>query len=219
LYFGASNNIGPGSIWRKRPAPQEGYSPRWIIKDAPVNKGSTSNCTGTAAAQAEFGGGATLQNAVTPVTGTLGIEFKRAQKVVLRPTGFRWDDVLEGPYEAYLQKQASGDIKADMTPANMRLVMQRALWVNGLSADLEFDSSTGVDVKGKVKEGPLAVSELGFNANAKWTGNTKLTLTSTEGFYIAGEMVAFSGGFAGPGKVFGQKENVGNAPAVLEPAQ
>src|SRR5260221_8188525 len=164
LFFGASNNIGPGSVWRQRA--DGAYSPRWILSDAPVHKNSDATCQGKVTASFTLVAGASLDNAVAPVTGTLGIDLKRAKKIDLSPTSFRWDEVVEGPFEEYIRTKATQEVKADMVPANKRFVMQRALYISGLTATFEFDSTTGLNVKGKVKEGSIPASDLGINADA-----------------------------------------------------
>src|SRR5579859_4840607 len=125
LFFGASNNIGPGSVWRLRADGK--YSPRWILPDAPIHNNNESTCGGDASASFTLSSGASLDNAIAPVTGSLGFDLKRARKVTLTPTKFRWDDVVEGPYENYIRTQAKDDVKADLVPANKRFVLQRAL--------------------------------------------------------------------------------------------
>lgn len=220
LFFGASNEIGPGSIWRNMP--EGGYALRWLIKDPPLAPvaGHGGTCTGNAKASFDASGGAQLDNQMTPVSGDLKVEFKRAKQITIQPTAFQWYELVEGEYEQYIKTKADVKIREDLTAANARLIMGRALRVEGFSAELVFDSNTGVDVKGKVREGALPVTDLGFNGTAKWTGNTHLTISSQSPTFMAGELRKYTGGFAGPNsKILGDRVSVGNQPVVLKDPQ
>lgn len=217
LFFGVSNQIGPGSIWRQMP--EGGFALRWIVKDPPIGPVSQKpgTCSGDTKKTFQASAGLQLDNAAIPVGGDLKTEFQRAKSITIKPTAFQWFDVIEGEYENFIRTKADPKIREDMTPANARLVMGRALQIQGFSAELVFDSSTGLDVKGKVQEGALPITNLGFNGTAKWVGNEHLTITTQDPAYLAGELRKYNGGFAGPGeKVLGVVVDAGGARVLLK---
>jgi len=97
-------------------------------------------------------------------------------------------------------------VKSDLLNAH-QLVLTRALKVKGMTAVLTFTDSAGAAAKLQIPAGSVpksGSSDVGVDLNAAWDGNTKLTLTATSDFYIAGELRTFdANGLAGPGSTIG----------------
>ena len=204
LYLGPTSTTGPGSVLRKRKP--KGFGIRWLSGDmklpsAAISLGKTATCTGTANPTVELSGGVNLENAVAPMSGDLSVNFKKGRSVVLAVSGYQWDAVVEGPYEAWVDKAAPEEIKNDLQKARTeerRQVLLRGLAVTGFSAEITYEPKIGAEVKGKLPDGALPNSKLGFNAIAKWQNTTKLTITSSGPVYVAGDLSNYGPeGFSG----------------------
>jgi len=201
LYFGPSNNLGVGSVLQKR---DKGYGLRYRPSDLKIpsdvaflNAGTSAKCSGESKKTFSLGGGASLDNPIAPVNGEISGQLNRGKNVTMGVTSYRWDTLVEGPFENWFKKGADQSIKDELySPAsagkNPRYVLTKALWVSGFTAVVTFDSKVGIEVKGKLPPGPAPAATLGFNASVKWEGNEKLTIESTEPFFIVGEISQFT---------------------------
>jgi hypothetical protein len=214
LYFGPSNNVGPGSIWR--PGADGGFRLRYSLDDMPdpkqfIEKGNPSTCDGSSATNFGLKASIGLTTSITPGSIELANDFQKAKNIQVKTTAISWDIVKEGPYESYIKNLSPADSVRDDLGKAGRLVLYRALRVSGFSATLEFTDSDTLGLKGKYS-GTLSkqiTGDVGAELSASWTSDNKLVLTSTGDFYIAGELVPFkAGGFsAGGGTAFGQPVN------------
>lgn len=201
LYFGPTNNVGPGSIWRE--GPEGGYRLRWTDKDLTwasnvVQPGGPLACEGKVVA--DFSGKASvgLTSLVAPASGELAGDLKRARTISAKANALAWDTIKEGPYEQHVNNlpQDSG-VKQELH-SGTRLVMVRALRVSGFTADLTFSQSDAASLKakfnGEITSGVDA--ELSAGLSATWTNDTTLKISASD-FYIAGELGQYtSTGFA-----------------------
>ncbi|SRR6266852_7027138 len=208
LYFGPSNNLGVGSVLRKR---QNGYGVRYRTSDLNIpsgvkflNEGTLAKCSGYSRRTFTLGGGANLENPIAPLNGEVSALLNRGRNVTIGVTHYRWDTLVEGPFESWFKNSADASVKDDLyAPAasghDPRYVVIKALWISGFTAEVTFDSRVGADVKGKIPPGPVEASNLGFNAMVKWEGNEKLMIESIEPFFIVGEIAEFApaGGIRG----------------------
>jgi hypothetical protein len=202
LYFGPSNNIGPGSVWRKPEG--GGFRVRYSLAEMPGNsvfitQGTPSSCDGSS--ETKFGTKASvgLSTSLSTASAEVQNDFQKATNIQVRAGSIAWDIVKEGPYEAYVRALPSvGGVREDLAVGD-RLVLYRALRVIGYSATLEFSTSDAAALKAKYS-GVLPKSVTGdvsAEMAATWSTDNKLTLTSTGDFYLAGELVPFKpAGFA-----------------------
>lgn len=201
LYFGPSNNVGPGSIWR---VPEGGgYRLRWTLGDMPGSEvallpGNEVSCAGVA--KTDFSGKASagLLTSVTPASGEAAVEFGRARKITANADSLSWDILKEGPFEQYVRElPATSSIKQELG-TNTRLVAVRALRVKGFSAELEFSASQAASLKAKY-QGQLPAQltgELNLGLEGTWVNETTLKIAAKD-FYIAGELGKYeAAGFA-----------------------
>ncbi len=204
LFLGPTNLVAPGTVLRKRDP--KGYGIVWLPSDIkfPANAVTTGNeipCSGNASKNFNLGIDLTTDNTGAPATGSLSVGIKRGRTTTVTITGLRWDTVVEGPYAAWIDNGASQAIKQSLrvaNPAEIKQVLLRGLLVEGFKAEIDYDNSVGVDVKAKVPDGNIPISGLGANLTAKWTGTTKLTISSEKPFYVAGELANY-----GPGGISG----------------
>jgi hypothetical protein len=140
--------------------------------------------------------------AALSVGGTLAAELKRAQSIVVQVEALQWFDLVTGPYRAIVAGLPdTSAVRQDLERGH--LLLSRALKVTGLKAELEFDSQTGAEVRTKLPATQIGLpaGTVGIGLKPEWQGNTKLTLTSGEDFFIAGELRKFTatGLAGGPG--------------------
>jgi hypothetical protein len=196
LFFGPSNAVGAGSIWRKdangvfhlrydlsqMPDPKNFYAPA-----------TASSCSGSALNNVVFGANASLD--VKPVSGELKADFKNARTVEAKANSIAWIPVAEGPYKEYVNGlPAASGVRTDLM-AGDKYVLTRALKVEGFETTLEFSH----DIAASLKASGIGIGagSAGGGLNASWTGDNKLTLTSSGPFYIAGEFQPYlPSGFA-----------------------
>jgi len=195
LYFGPSNSIGPGSIWRK--TSDGGYYVRWLLTNVDaanstplVNEGQKFTCSGEATSNVTISPSVALENSVAPVGGDIAADFSKAKKTNVSVDSVQWMEIVEGPYEAKIKNlDSTSPVKADLLQGN-RFIIERAVKVTGMTADLEFSHDDGVKLHAKYNGplGSLGTGNLGVGLTAEWKGDTTLHLTSTADFFVAGEM-------------------------------
>lgn len=221
MFFGPTNAVGPGSVWRKD---DEGvFRLRYDLSQMPRPQTftapfSSAQCDGTYSSKVNFGLDANLS--AVPVSAELQADFKKARKVSAKADSVAWVPIAEGPYENYVRGLSASDpVRQDLETGN-RLVMTRALQVSGFTTSLSFSAENAATLKAKYPNGPLPaglVGDLGGGLNASWSADNTLTITNAGTFYIAGEFQRFStAGLSSAGSSFGPRESVGRARAVRD---
>jgi hypothetical protein len=195
LYFGPSNTIGPGSLWRKDTV-GKGYALRIADESLLDNKKivnqdeSPAHCQGQYATATKLGPKLSFTSALSPVSAQVKTDFERAKLISAKVGEIRWYTIQEKPFEDYIDSlPASSPLKQDINKDN-RFVMRRALMISGYSAEIKFDSSVAAELEGKYSGALPAelVGELGAGINASWRGGTTLVLESKAPFFVAGEL-------------------------------
>lgn len=213
LYFGPSNNVGVGSIWRK--ANDGSYHPRIIrAKYAPddnsfVIPGSNFQCEGTTISSSKISPTLALGSKLDSLNGSFGVDFNRAKKVTVQVDQLEWETLEEIPWEQKIKQLATDDpVKEDLFKPS-RYILVTALRVKGMVAKLEFSSEVAAELKTKYKGadlGRIGTGDLDAGFTAKFTSETTLEITSPNDFYIAGELREVHGtGISGPEKLLGAK--------------
>ena len=220
LYFGPSNAIGPGSIWRKDA--QGVFRLRYDLSQMPDPKNfmapySEVSCDGTATSAFNFKAEAGLD--AVPVSAELKTDLGKARKVEAKATSIAWVPVAEGPFQTYVRSMpADAGPRVDLD-ASDKYVLTRALKVRGFSTSLEFSSDVAAGLQAKYN-GALPANLAGNvtgGLNASWKNGNTLTLTSAADFYIAGEFQLYSPtGFASAGNVFGPVVDMEGVTAAVD---
>ena len=201
LYFGPSNQIGPGSIWA-RLGVNGGYQPQWRTADLNLNDvkvvqpGKAFPCDFSKNSTFSADGGLSVLSQAANVSAEVKSDFARAKTIKVSASEVAWDTVVAGPYLVQLKGISDPAIKSDIFGKN-RLVVRRALRLSGYKATLDFDTRLKSEVKAKydgVKLGPMKVGEVGAQLSAKWTNDEKLELTTAETVYVAGEFAELING-------------------------
>lgn len=212
VYLGPSNALGPGTIFQK--FADGGIQPSHLLKeyapspDSLMSPAQTFTCAADSSSSIKLDGSTTLPTALA-VSGSVSGAFSSASTVTVKAESLEWDQLVTGPYKSLVSGLPdSNSVKTDLQNPN-QLVLSRALLVKGMTAVLEFKGSAGGTAKLSVPSGPVpkdANSNIGIDLSANWEGDTKLTLTATSAFYIAGELRHYSGGLAGGSPVIGPLE-------------
>ncbi len=217
LYFGPSNSLGPGSIWRK--ASDGGYRLGYELKDilgmpadnTLIVKGDPVGCNGSTSSTSDFGASLNFDGNSLPLTASLQADIKSAKNVQAEATSISWDLIKEGPYTAGISQLPAGNAVRSYIGSDDKLVMYRALRVTGYSAKIDFNQADVAGLQAKYA-GPQLGGALGGGLTANWAANGTLTITSPSEFYIAGEIVPYkTTGFASPeAALSARKVQVGN---------
>ncbi|MGF6481648.1 hypothetical protein [Paraburkholderia sp. JPY419] len=198
IYFGPSNNVGPGSIWTDN-TNGSGYHIRFTLTDMPMpqsflNSGNPFQCSGTNTMTLTSNADISAAISALPLSAEASNAFKRATSVTVSLTSASWDDVKEGPYEAYINALAATSPVRQDIDTGKRLVMIRALRVSGFSEKLTFDTNDAPSLQAKYT-GPLpsgTTGNVGATLSGSWDNAQNLTITSAGDFYVEGELSGYT---------------------------
>ncbi|KRB79688.1 hypothetical protein ASE00_18395 [Sphingomonas sp. Root710] len=215
LYFGPTNAVGPGSIWRKD---DKGvFRLRYDLSQMPKPQGFTgpyapTGCDGQVSTNFKLGLDASLD--VKVVSAAVKNDLSKARSVTAKAESISWVPIAEGPFENYVRALPVGDSVKDDVLNNQRYILTRALKVSGFSTEMTFSSEVATDLKAKYPDGPLpggVAGSVSGGLSLSWSTTGTLKITSTDDFYIAGEFQQFKAdGFAAAGAPsFGEKVDIG----------
>jgi len=198
LFFGPSNNLGPGTILQKFATGGGGIQVSHLFSEyasdpeSLINIGQIFSCEGMSSSSTNIGADLSLESSLS-ISGDLSIELKKAQKISVKADSVQWVDIITGPFkQKILDLSDDHSVKRDLL-INGHLVLSRALRVRGMHAELSFSSKIGGEIKTKFPEIDVAagLANAGIGLKGQWIGDTKLVLDSTSDFYIAGELRKF----------------------------
>jgi hypothetical protein len=200
LYFGPSNQIGPGSIW-SRLGSSGGYQPQWRMQDLGVDRtvidqGKTFECDLSKSSKLAANAGLSVVSSVANASAEAKADFSRGKVVKVTTKGAAWDTLVAGPYTAKLKAISDPTIGADIAAPN-RIILRRALRLDGYRVTMDFDSAIKPDIKAKYSGkllGKETVGDVGANLSAQWTSEDRLELTASDGVYVAGEFAQLVNG-------------------------
>lgn len=215
LFFGPTNAVGPGSVWRRD---NEGvYRLRYDLSQMPDPKTFTApyseaQCDGTYSSKVTFGLEGNLD--AVPVSAEAKADFARARTVSAKAESVAWVPIAEGPYENYVRAlPANSGLRTEIESGN-RLIMTRAFKVSGFTTSLTFSDQVAAELRAKYPSGPLPAGLVGGlegGLNAAWSSANTLTLSNAGSFYIAGEFQAYAPtGLSSTQSPFGDREVIDN---------
>jgi len=212
FYFGPSNNVGPGSVWRET-VDQQGkhldYRLRFSEEELPNPKdfvqlaGANSyQCKSGQSISFKLSGNVSAGFSALPLNAEVSNDLKRAKSVNVSIGGMAWDQLRELEYETYFKSTVGAGNKyyEDLNVPG-RLVLYRALAVRDLVMSYEFSVEDAAAIKGKYK-GPLGgvgIGDIGGGLSANWKRENTLTISAPQKAWILGELAPFQAniGFAG----------------------
>jgi hypothetical protein len=202
FFFGVSNSVGPGSVWRKE---SDGslrlrfdlneLEPDAAKRAAVVEEGNTADCSGQAGTKWNIGLGLPFESQISGLNATLAGELQKARSVTVGVSGWNAAILRERAYEQLLKTKPE---YGDEFVGDDRFVAENAIRVIGFNSSFEFDKSAAGSVKTNLAVGPITLSN-GTKLQADWESNTKLKLSSSEPFYILaaiGQVATRDGSFA-----------------------
>lgn len=205
LFFGASNVIGPGSVWRKTES--NGYANRFelgdmvkdtdqlrriIIKGAPSKECSASkNVTWAAGVALPF-----LSN----IFGGNGVDanLHRSRRATVSVDNIAMDIIRELTFETTvkdIKKSDSSNIYVnDLLNIPDRLVMTKAYRITGMVVKMDFDPKVLEELKQKYANGASIKlgGDQGVNVEFNYNSESQLTLKLPTDVYIGGEFSRIS---------------------------
>ena len=186
LYFGASNEIGPGSIWRQN---SDGsirlrYELSDIVPDSAkrmelIHPNNAVSCGGDSTSSWEVKLGLPFDGTVAPVSADVSADLKRADGVTVSVTSYAVDELKEGPYETMVR---ADDALQDEFTAPDRVIVENAVRIEGFSANFRFSKSVAEQLKGKYTSKLVALH--GANLESRWSDDTTLTMKTAGTFYL-----------------------------------
>jgi hypothetical protein len=229
-FFGPSNVLGPGSVWRLQETLSPSFTLANVASDAstlvqPGNeikpcqgKGVTSwdislGLPLTVAAQGEPN--APVSPTGSPVSIDLKTAFTRAKTVEVSVDGVALDLLLQTPYEDVLDKLPADNIyKKDSLKPN-RWVITKGLRVSNLAVKFVLDKDFVTDAQVKLPEGSVvSFGKDGAKFKIHYNSDKTVTLASPQVTYLAGVVRPLEQGQVGLGGQQG-KLKVGEQPLNL----
>jgi hypothetical protein len=201
IFFGVSNSVGPGSVWRK--TDDDGYGLRFELSDAIPNledrkklvkENDPVACPGNTSSSWGLKGQMPFTSRLSALSGDISAGFSHAKNVVVTIESFEWDEIKELEYEfAFNRLGPESPYKRDASADN-RWIIGKALLIKGFAAEMDFNSEVGAALKRKLESDAAKAAPPGKDQPAvdqpivgfNWTGTTHLKITATEPFYIWG---------------------------------
>ena len=190
IFFGLSNEIGPGSVWRK--AEDGSFRLRFELSDIEpdaakrqglIRTGNTAVCQGGNLSNWSLNAGLPFEGKLTPVSGTFSSELRKAQSVAVGVDVWSIDVLKEVPYEQLLTSLKK-PYDSELTKTD-RLVIENAVKLSGFKAAFNFSKQIATDLKTKYSDESMSVAlRNGPYLDARWTSDTTLTLSSPDPFYM-----------------------------------
>ena len=187
FFFGVSNSVGPGSVWRKETdgSLRLRFDLNELESDAAkraalIEEGNTADCSGQAGTKWSVGLGLPFESQISGLNATLAGELRKARSVTVSVSGWNAGVLREHAYEQLLKIKPE---YGDEFVGDDRFVAENAIRVMGFNSSFEFDKSAVGGVKGNLAGGPITLSN-GTRLRADWESDTELKLTSSEPFYI-----------------------------------
>ncbi|ANY16965.1 hypothetical protein [Bordetella pseudohinzii] len=197
LFFGPSNALGPGSIWRQADAATGGgYRVRWRDHAIPGAQdwsipGRSFTCNGKDAVKLSGKAAAAFGSDILRISGQMQADIALAKQVEFKAASMRWDEVVEGPFEHAVGKlPGNNPVKQDLSKPG-RLVLYRALKVYGFEAKLIFDTPVGATLQSRYPGNMVLPGHDTLSANLSWRSQSELHISVPNGFYVAGQLVPF----------------------------
>lgn len=203
IYFGPTNNLGAGTLFRKFP---DGSYQLSLIANSyiPANSGivhdsGSSSCTGNDKVSISLNGSLTADKLLGAVPVGIGAKLSSAKTASISVASYEWQELQIASYEGLISGLPSDSpIRSAILTKHDR-ILARALKVSGLKATLTFSSDVAPNIKASIPAKIASGDNLGIDLTAEWKDDHTLQLTANDDAYIAGELRTYSAeGLAGP---------------------
>ncbi|NEU08001.1 hypothetical protein GZH53_06720 [Flavihumibacter sp. R14] len=205
LFFGPSNSIGIGSVWRR--TDNGGYNPRFELADmVPDSVHSKIIKPGIKMEQCSSTKNIAWTSSISlPIVAQffkvdeVSASLRRARRATISLDNLALDVIKELPFEqalkSVLQRDSTNIFVKDLLNNRDRLLITKAYRLTGLVVTLDYDPAVLEELKTKYSNG--ATVQLGGDKGLKiefsYTSNSQLTIKLPKEVYIAGEFSTVSG--------------------------
>lgn len=192
VFFGPSNNVPPGSIWRK--TGNRGFALRWNINDIDsatsanrfTESGSWASCAFTMKLASTVNPSVFLDADLGSLSGSIASTLGKSSSVRIGFDRWRLDLLKEGPYFEHLMQ--SDSLSSDLGKEG-RVIMHKAILIRGFFMELDFASNLHADLKAIVKKHS---NTGGSKLTIKESSESTLRIESSGEVYIAGSFAEYS---------------------------
>lgn len=228
LFFGPSNKIGLGSVWRRTKS--EGYNPRFEFselipaeetRNRIIKLGETiKHCEGGQDTKWNFKLGLPL---VFKILGHTGVEtdFRKAKQAWVIVDTVALDVIKEVPLQEEINNLLKRDpanpyAKALLAPDSLLII--KSFRITGFAVRLDYDPKLLEEMKGKYPEGgSVSVGgDKGLTAAFNYSGDSHLTVKLNSEAYIAGEFARLK---VKPGKPDVRLSKDSRLPILVQPVK
>jgi len=194
LYLSPSNSIGPGSVWKLN---ADGvYALRFTLDDAiadpakrkdMVVENNPATCEGTHERTWSLKPSVLLSTDAAPIEADLSADINRSTKTTVSVSSWRWILLKELIFEQWSKSDTAGIYGKEASMPG-RLIMTRAVQVDGFKAEMEFSTEIAAKLQAKFPLGGTTPFKVGAGLEASWKDNLTLVVTSKDPFFMAGAL-------------------------------
>jgi len=189
LFFGVSNTIGPGSVWRR--ADDNSIRLMFELSDAfpaaadqakIVKTNQIAGCYGTSSSKWDLKLGLPFSTGATSLTLNIGALLGQAKSVTVSVTGFAIDDLAETNWKQAFAGLSTDNAYYKEAHQAGRLIAENGVKVTGLRAVFNYKTDIGADVQAQFKGKAFTLgnsSSTPGNASGTGTGSGNANGTST----------------------------------------
>ncbi len=202
-YIGASNQIGPGSIWQRNSAKGlDLYFPFTFVVHDPdersqiVTQGADVNCSSSGKSGWNIKLGLPFSSNIVPISGDLQVALSHAKNVSVSIDSYAIDTVALGIWSYTLSTLPNSN--SLMQKLSGRYLAKSGVRVKGMKTTFEFDHDLSADVQAKFQNKNFSLgSGSGASLHAELTGNRPITINSPGPSYILIDLGRISNGSDG----------------------
>jgi hypothetical protein len=201
VFFGPSNTIGLGSVWKK--APDGGYNARYSIEDLIPNEDArkfviklgeqTQRCDSGKSTNWDISAGLPFLGPIFGLTG-VDADLRRAKKTTVSAQEVQLDILFTGRLEDKIKEEIKNNPNnsalRDLLLQPDRLLVLKAYRIKGLEVKQEYDPELLKKLKDKLPEGGSVTigGEKGLKIGFNYSGTSNLLISLPVDVYIAGEL-------------------------------
>ncbi len=207
LFFGVSNTIGPGSVWRfvndksiRLMFELSDAFPDQAAQSKMVKANNTAGCFGTSSSSWNIKFGLPFSTGATPLSLDIGALLGQAKKVTVSISGFALDDLKETDWKEAFKGLAPDNAYAKELLQDNRLVAENAVKVTGFKAVFDYKTALSADVQAKYKGSAFTLgnsSTGNTNQSGGTAGGTTGTTSNSAGSAGSGTSNASTGTSSG----------------------
>jgi BON domain len=192
LYFGMSNQIGPGSVWRRETDGSirlrlalTDLEPDEKKRSAIVQRNNTAACSGSNSTSWSLHAGLPFSGLAAPVSGDVTEDLRRADTVTVTINGWGMDVLKETLFEKLVSTLQEPAFQREFASGEL-LIAENVVRVDGMTAAFSFSRKADLNLdKLKTQIANTSV-QLGSGAHLRtsWVSDTTLAMSTDEPFYL-----------------------------------